>query len=54
MLLLAGVTEVSWAVLMKMSDGFTRLLPAAVLEMCRVPMYNIGNGMRSGDDSGRN
>ena len=28
MLLIAGVFEVTWAVLMKMSEGFTRLVPS--------------------------
>lgn len=30
MLLLAGVFEVTWAVTMKMSEGFTKLLPSTI------------------------
>lgn len=30
MLLLAGVLEVTWAVAMKMADGFTRLWPSVI------------------------
>lgn len=30
MLLLAGLTEVTWAVAMKMADGFTKLVPSVV------------------------
>ena len=30
MLLLAGLTEVTWAVAMKMADGFTKLIPSVV------------------------
>ena len=30
MLLFAGVFEVTWAVTMKMSDGFTKLLPSVI------------------------
>lgn len=30
MLLLAGMLEVAWAVAMKMSDGFTKLLPSVI------------------------
>jgi quaternary ammonium compound-resistance protein SugE len=30
MLLLAGIFEVVWAYAMKMSDGFTRLVPSAI------------------------
>lgn len=30
MLLLAGMLEVTWAVTMKMSDGFTKLLPSVI------------------------
>lgn len=29
-LLIAGVTEVVWAVAMKFSEGFTKLLPSAI------------------------
>jgi len=29
-LLIAGVLEVTWAVFMKMSDGFTRLMPSII------------------------
>lgn len=30
MLLIAAVLEVTWAVFMKMSEGFTRMLPSAI------------------------
>ena len=30
MLLIAAVLEVTWAVFMKMSDGFTRMLPSVI------------------------
>jgi quaternary ammonium compound-resistance protein SugE len=30
-LLLAGISEVTWAVAMKMSDGFSKLLPTIVM-----------------------
>lgn len=30
MLLLAGILEVTWAVAMKMSEGFTKLIPSVV------------------------
>jgi quaternary ammonium compound-resistance protein SugE len=31
-LLLAGILEVTWAVFMKMSEGFTKLLPSVITE----------------------
>lgn len=30
MLLIAGILEVTWAVAMKMSDGFTKMVPAVI------------------------
>lgn len=30
MLLIAGIFEVTWAVFMKLSDGFTKLVPGAI------------------------
>lgn len=30
MLLIAGVLEVTWAVFMKMSEGFTRMIPSVI------------------------
>ena len=29
-LLIAGILEVTWAVFMKMSEGFTRIMPAII------------------------
>lgn len=29
-LLIAGILEVTWAVFMKMSDGFTRMIPSII------------------------
>ncbi len=38
-LLLAGLLEIAWAIGLKYSDGFSRLLPSAVTVICMIASF---------------
>lgn len=41
LLIFAGVLEIAWAVAMKQSAGFTRLLPTAVMGVCMIGSFGL-------------